>query len=126
MNTVLVAIGGASGSIYGIRLLNVLHTCDVKTFLVLSEGAKKITIDKKYYVVGESETHGNDHRVEVSQKVTFFMLGTGLFMKNEEPTKVYCPKSERHHPIKIPAGFWEVDKAQEFDYVEMVQREVID
>jgi 4-hydroxy-3-polyprenylbenzoate decarboxylase len=39
---VLLSIGGASGSIYGIRLLEGLKKADVKTHLIVSDGAKKI------------------------------------------------------------------------------------
>lgn len=39
---ILIAIGGASGSIYGIRLLEELNNHDVETHLVVSKGAKKI------------------------------------------------------------------------------------
>jgi flavin prenyltransferase len=39
---VLLSIGGASGSIYGIRLLEELKKTGVQTHLVFSEGAKKI------------------------------------------------------------------------------------
>jgi len=37
-----VSIGGASGSIYGIRLLQELHKTNHDVYLVVSEGAKKI------------------------------------------------------------------------------------
>ena len=39
---VLLSIGGASGSIYGIRLLEELKKADVQIHLIFSEGAKKI------------------------------------------------------------------------------------
>ena len=39
---VLISIGGASGSIYGIRLLEELKKVDVETHLIVSDGAKKI------------------------------------------------------------------------------------
>lgn len=39
---VLLSIGGASGSIYGIRLLEELKKAGVRTHLIVSEGAKKI------------------------------------------------------------------------------------
>jgi len=38
----LVSIGGASGSIYGIKLLQELHKTGQEVHLVVSEGAKKI------------------------------------------------------------------------------------
>ena len=39
---VLLSIGGASGSIYGIRLFEELLKSDVEVHLIVSEGAKKI------------------------------------------------------------------------------------
>ena len=39
---VLLSIGGASGSIYGIRLLEVLLSKKVEVHLIVSDGAKKI------------------------------------------------------------------------------------
>lgn len=39
---ILVSISGASGSIYGIRLLEELHTSQIELHLILSDGAKKI------------------------------------------------------------------------------------
>ncbi len=38
----LLSIGGASGSIYGIRLLEELKKADVENHLIFSDGAKKI------------------------------------------------------------------------------------
>ena len=39
---VLLSMGGASGSVYGIRLLEELNKADVETHLIISSGAKKI------------------------------------------------------------------------------------
>jgi 4-hydroxy-3-polyprenylbenzoate decarboxylase len=39
---VLLSIGGASGSIYGIRLLEEFKKADVETHLIVTDGAKKI------------------------------------------------------------------------------------
>lgn len=39
---ILLSIGGASGSIYGIRLLEELHKSGVEVHLIISDGAKKI------------------------------------------------------------------------------------
>ena len=39
---IILGIGGASGSIYGIRLLEELINSDVETHLIVSDGAKKI------------------------------------------------------------------------------------
>lgn len=42
MKRILVGISGASGSIYGIRLLEILQQGDIETHLIISEGAKTI------------------------------------------------------------------------------------
>ena len=48
---IVVAITGASGSIYGIKLLETLNKYDVKTDLILSDWAKEtITIETDYSV----------------------------------------------------------------------------
>lgn len=44
-----VSIGGASGSIYGIRLLKELHKREHEVHLVVSEGAKKIMQQETAY-----------------------------------------------------------------------------
>lgn len=38
---IVIGFSGASGIIYGIRLLEVLHSVDIQTFLIVSEWAKK-------------------------------------------------------------------------------------
>lgn len=51
MTRIVTAITGATGVIYGIRLLEVLQGLDVESHLVLSESAKKnILIETKYTV----------------------------------------------------------------------------
>jgi 4-hydroxy-3-polyprenylbenzoate decarboxylase len=46
---VLLSIGGASGSIYGIRLFEELIKSDVEVSLVISDGAKKIMENETRY-----------------------------------------------------------------------------
>ena len=90
--------------------------------------AKEIDIKENFVVVGDSETHGNDHRVAVldKAKIRFFQKGETLYMVNEEATKVYCPKTDRHDTVEIPAGTWEIDKAKEYDYLKQESRNVRD
>jgi len=56
---ILLSIGGASGSIYGIRLLEELVKSGVETHLVASDGAKKI-------LEHETEHHYNDLKKKAS------------------------------------------------------------
>ena len=47
---ILLSIGGASGSIYGIRLLEELVKTGVEVHLIVSEGAKKILEHETKYI----------------------------------------------------------------------------
>jgi len=49
----LLSIGGASGSIYGVRLLEELKKSGNETHLVVSNGAKKILEQETKYTYGE-------------------------------------------------------------------------
>jgi len=50
---VLLSIGGASGSIYGISLLQELKRLDVETHLIFSNGAKKIVEHETDYKLSD-------------------------------------------------------------------------
>ena len=69
-------------------------------------------------MIAESETVGNEHRIKIKEGVEFFGDANGvLYMKNTVPTEVYCLHAERHDTIILPEGFWQIDKAQEYDYL---------
>lgn len=95
----------------------------------LPQNIKNVEVKNDYVIVGESETHGNDHRVAVKDRlqVEFYEDENGnLFMKNIAPTTVYCPKREKHATVVIPDSTWEIKKMLEWDYANMQEREVID
>ena len=74
--------------------------------------------DKDSIMIAESETVGNEHRIKVKEGVEFYEDAHGiLYMKNTVPTEVYCLHAERHDTIVLPEGFWQIDKAQEYDYL---------
>ena len=52
---IIVGITGATGVIYGVRLLEVLRELDVETHLVLSEAAKKTILIETRHTVGHVE-----------------------------------------------------------------------
>jgi 4-hydroxy-3-polyprenylbenzoate decarboxylase len=54
-----VSIGGASGSIYGIRLLQELHKAGHEVHLVVSEGAKKIIQQETKYTFASIKKEAN-------------------------------------------------------------------
>lgn len=74
--------------------------------------------EKDSIMIAESETVGNEHRIKIKEGVEFFEDANGvLYMKNTVPTEVYCLHAERHDTIILPEGFWQIDKAQEYDYL---------
>lgn len=59
MKRLVVGISGASATIYGIRLLEVLKETDVETHLVISAAAKKLILLETDFRVEEVETMAN-------------------------------------------------------------------
>lgn len=61
MNRLVVGMSGASGSIYGVRLLEVLHgRADVETHAVISAPAKRTIVEETDFTV--SQVEGLAHR----------------------------------------------------------------
>jgi len=56
---VLLSIGGASGSIYGIRLLEELLKSNVEVHLIVSDGAKKIIEHETNYTYSDLKNKAN-------------------------------------------------------------------
>jgi 4-hydroxy-3-polyprenylbenzoate decarboxylase len=64
MKRLIVGISGASASIYGIRLLEMLRETDVETHLVISSAAKKIILMETDFTIGEVEAMA-DHVYDI-------------------------------------------------------------
>jgi hypothetical protein len=83
----------------------------------IPNGAKKIkSSDRTFYIVGESQTAGNHHVVDIIDGVDFFEDEKGvLFMESSVETNIRCIHENRHDTIKIPAGTYEFGTQQEYD-----------
>ena len=91
--------------------------CMIAEIDALPEGLRQRD-DKDSIMIAESETVGNEHRIKVKKGVEFFEDNNGvLYMKNSVPTQVFCLVKERHDTITLPEGTWQIDKAQEYDYL---------
>ena len=55
MDRLVVGISGASGTIYGIRLLEVLRDAPVETHLVLTEAGKRVAALETGYSIAQLE-----------------------------------------------------------------------
>lgn len=67
---IVIGFSGASGIIYGIRLLEILHSINIQTYLIISEWAKKnieIETDKNLeYVKSLSSVNYDNFRLDAS------------------------------------------------------------
>lgn len=67
---IVIGFSGASGIIYGIRLLEILHSINIQTYLIISEWAKKnieIETDKSLeYVKSLSSVNYDNFRLDAS------------------------------------------------------------
>lgn len=76
----IVAISGASGAIYGVRLLELLHDTDIETHLVLSRTAKVTLATETHFKVSDLEAladvvHPNDDLGAACSSGSFQNLG---------------------------------------------------
>ncbi len=67
---IVIGFSGASGIIYGIRLLEILHSINIQTYLIISEWAKKnieIETDKRLeYVKSLSSVNYDNFKLDAS------------------------------------------------------------
>lgn len=106
----------------------ILHgECIVKECADLPEGCTEIKTDKEL-IVAPSETTGNHHVIETPQGVKFYHNSktNKRYMVNSVPTDIKCVHPDRHSPITINPGVYEVGSQQEFDYFSLSKRNVKD
>ncbi len=94
----------------------------------LPQGLTKAKLfNKKSYKLADSETTGNHHLLEAKEGVELFEDKNGvLWLKNDVPCDVFCAIKERHDNITLEPGIWEIDKAQEYDHLQDLTRQVAD
>jgi len=92
----------------------------------IPKDAKKIDVKTNFFIVGKSETHGNDHRISVKEGVELYEKNGVLYVKNEVETEVFCPNKDRHDTRTLPISEWEIKKAWDFDFLADKERVVTD
>lgn len=100
--------------------VNIFRAC------ALPKGINRIKGDGKKYIVADSETSGNHHCVEEKEGVEMYEKDGVLYLKNTVPTDVFCMVKDRHDTITLEPGIWEIDRAQEWDYLTQQRRSVSD
>jgi len=79
------------------------------------------------YKLADSETTGNHHLLEAKEGVELFEDANGvLWLKNDVPCNVFCAIEVRHDNITLEPGIWEIDRAQEYDHLTDMTRQVAD
>ena len=94
----------------------------------LPQGLNSVKLfNKDSYKLADSETTGNHHLLEAKEGVELFEDSNGvLWLKNDVPCDVFCAVKERHDNITLEPGIWEIDRAQEYDYMTDLTRKVAD
>jgi hypothetical protein len=94
----------------------------------MPEGLKRVNLFKEgCYKLADSEVTSNFHLLEDKPGVELFEDSNGvLWLKNDVPCDVFCAIKERHDNITLEPGIWEIDRAQEYDYMTDLNRKVSD
>lgn len=94
----------------------------------MPKGLKKVKLfNKESYKLADSESTGNHHLLEAKEGVELFEDSTGvLWLKNNVAVDVFCAIKERHDNKTLEPGIWEIDRAQEHDYLTGMVRKVAD
>lgn len=95
---------------------------------LLPSNLKKVKLfDKESYKLADSEITGNHHLLEAKEGVELYEDDKGvLWLKNDVPCDIFCAIKERHDNITLEPGIWEIDRAQEHDYLTGMIKKVSD
>lgn len=92
----------------------------------LPSGLNKVEAKDGRFIVADSETTGNHHCVEDIHGVEMYEKDGVLYLKNDVPVKMFCVDESRHDTEVLPIGIWEIDRANEYDYLKDMKRKVAD
>lgn len=98
----------------------------VKKITKLPNGLKKINPKDNCYIVADSETTGNHHCIEANEQCKMYENDGVLYLKNDTPVKIFCVDQSRHDTEVLPVGIWEINRANEYDYLSEMTRKVED
>ncbi|MDE2105074.1 MAG: hypothetical protein KGL39_47990 [Patescibacteria group bacterium] len=86
----------------------------------LPAGEQKI-IGRKRLVLAHGES-GHSHVIEDDEAV-MVQVGEAVYLQLEKTATV---KHEEHKPVTLSPGLWEIGRVKEFDYFEMMSRQILD
>ena len=92
----------------------------------IPDGAVQLKSNGIGYKIADSETTGNHHMVKAQDGVEMYEKNGVMYLKNSVPVDVYCVLQERHDTITLEPSIWELEPAQEYDYLTQEKRNVVD
>lgn len=98
----------------------------VKKIQKLPEGLKQIKSKDNRYIIADSETTGNHHCIEETKGCEMYEKDGVLYLKNDAPVKMFCVDQSRHDTEVLPVGIWEINRANEYDYLSEMSKKVQD
>lgn len=86
--------------------------------------AKRVSSDNGRLVLRDGEVTGHAHRVIESPGVELYEDEHGtLWMVTEKPVDV---THEEHKTVTVPPGKWQIGGVREWDYLQEMEREIVD
>lgn len=98
----------------------------IKKINKLPNDAMKLNAENKRYVIADSETTGNHHCVKEAEGIELYEKDGVLYLKNDVAAEVFCVDATRHDTEMVPPGIWEIQRANEYDYLNEMTRKVAD
>lgn len=97
-----------------------------KVSISVPKEAKKIKSKNGAWVIADSENTGNHHLVLENDGVDVYELNGVLYVTNEVEAIVKCVDENRHDSITLEPGVWEIQRANEYDFLKDEKRKVAD
>jgi len=106
---------------------NQLQQGDVTLRLVaeLPANAQLVKRDPRGIVLAEGEVTGHFHGIKARKGLRLHSVDKLLFLENSTDSAVEVTHQE-HQPVSIPPGIWQVGQVREFDYLQQMERTVVD
>jgi hypothetical protein len=90
----------------------------------LPEGAIQRKPDTRGVVLAEGEVTGHFHGIK-EKGVHLYEQNGEVFLVNESGEPV-CLNHQEHNPVTVDPGVWKVGIVREFDYLQEMERKVVD
>lgn len=90
------------------------------------KSAKKLKAKNGFYIIANSESTGNHHIVIEKDGVELYEKDGILYIENKTEANVECVIKERHDSIALEPGVWEIQRANEYDFLKEEKQKVAD